>query len=103
VTWQENKPACVRWTDPKTCRRVTFHAPTKDRDAQLRSDRRPQTRNSAIRKLGTRIPADAVLDDAQDGYTAEQIVAETYPSLPLDHAKRIFDYACERANAPHPA
>ena len=53
--------------------------------------------------VGTRIPADAVLDNAEDGYTAEQIVAEIYPSLPLDRAKRILAYARERANAPHPA
>ena len=33
---------------------------------------------------GTRIPAQAVVDNAEDGYTAEQIVAEIYPSLPLE-------------------
>jgi uncharacterized protein (DUF433 family) len=53
--------------------------------------------------VGTRIPADAVLDNAEDGYTAERIVAEIYPSLPLDRAKRILAYARERANAPHTA
>jgi uncharacterized protein (DUF433 family) len=30
--------------------------------------------------VGTRIPADAVIDNAEDGFTAEQIVAEIYPS-----------------------
>ena len=34
---------------------------------------------------------------------AERIVAEIYPSLPLDRATRILAYARERANAPHPA
>jgi len=53
--------------------------------------------------VGTRIPADAVLDNAADGYTAEQIVVEIYPSLPLDRAKRILAYARDRTNAPHPA
>ena len=32
---------------------------------------------------GTRIPVQAVLDNADD-YTPEQMVAEIYPSLPLD-------------------
>ena len=53
--------------------------------------------------VGTRIPVEAVLDNAADGYTAEQIVADIYPSLPLDRAKRILAYARTRANAPHPA
>jgi len=53
--------------------------------------------------VGTRIPVDAVLDNAEDGYTAEAIVAEIYPSLPLDRAKCILAYARERARAPHPA
>ncbi len=52
--------------------------------------------------VGTRIPADAVLDNAEDGYTAETIVAEIYPSLPLDRATRILAYARKRANARHP-
>jgi uncharacterized protein (DUF433 family) len=52
---------------------------------------------------GTRIPADAVLDNADDGYSAEEIVAEIYPSLPLDRAKRILAYARERPHVPNPA
>ncbi len=43
--------------------------------------------------VGTRIPAAAVIDNADDGYTAEEIVAEIYPSLPLDRARRIIAYA----------
>jgi uncharacterized protein (DUF433 family) len=50
--------------------------------------------------VGTRIPADAVLDNAEDGYSAERIVAEIYPSLPLDRARRILAFARERAYAP---
>jgi uncharacterized protein (DUF433 family) len=53
--------------------------------------------------VGTRIPADAVIDNAEDGFTAEQIVAEIYPSLPLERARRIIAYAATRTNAPHPA
>jgi uncharacterized protein (DUF433 family) len=53
--------------------------------------------------VGTRIPADAVIDNADDGFTAEQIVAEIYPSLPLERARRIIAYAATRTNAPNPA
>jgi uncharacterized protein (DUF433 family) len=50
--------------------------------------------------VGTRIPADAVVDNAEDGYTAEEIVAEIFPSLPLDRARRILSFAHHSANAP---
>ena len=50
--------------------------------------------------VGTRILADAVIDNAEGGYSAEQIVAEIYPSLPLDRAKRILAFARDRAHAP---
>jgi len=50
---------------------------------------------------GTRIPAQAVLDNAADGFTPEQIVAEIYPSLPLDRAKRVIAFASKGDHAPH--
>ena len=49
---------------------------------------------------GTRIRADDVVANAAD-FTPERIVAEIYPSLPLDRARRIVAYARKRANAPH--
>jgi len=52
--------------------------------------------------VGTRIHAQGVIDNAEDGYTAEQIVAEIYPSLPLDRARRIIDYALKKAHAANP-
>jgi hypothetical protein len=33
----------------------------------------------------------------------EEIVAEIYPSLPLDRARRIIAFARQGADAPHPA
>jgi uncharacterized protein (DUF433 family) len=51
---------------------------------------------------GTRIPADAVIDNAEDGYTAEEIVAEIYPSLPLEPTRRVITFAMG-AHAPYPA
>jgi uncharacterized protein (DUF433 family) len=53
--------------------------------------------------VGTRIPADAVLDNVADGYSAEEIVAKIYPGLPLERAKRMLAFARERAYAPRPA
>ncbi len=52
--------------------------------------------------VGTRIPVDAVLDNAQD-FTAEEIVADIYPSLPLDRARRIIAFAAEPVHAFGPA
>ena len=51
---------------------------------------------------GTRIPADAVIDNAEDGYTAEEIVREIFPTLPLERARRVIAFAMG-AHAPHPA
>jgi uncharacterized protein (DUF433 family) len=51
---------------------------------------------------GTRIRVDDVIANAAD-FTPEQIIAEIYPSLPLDKVRRIVSYARNRANAPHPA
>ena len=50
----------------------------------------------------TRIPADAVVDNAEDGYSAEEIVAEIYPSLPLERAKLILAYAQAKARGATP-
>ncbi len=49
---------------------------------------------------GTRVLAQAVVDNAEDGYTAEQIVKDIYPSLPLEPARRIIAFAREQ-HAPH--
>lgn len=65
-------------------------------------ERIPGNVSGAWLVIGTRIPADAVLNNAEDGYTAEDIVAEIYPSLPLDCAKRILAYARQGAYAPRP-
>lgn len=59
--------------------------------------------SGALLVKGTRIPVQAVLDNADDGYTAEQIVKEIYPGLPLDRACRIIAFAQTRTHAAHPA
>jgi uncharacterized protein (DUF433 family) len=42
---------------------------------------------------GTRVPADAVIDNAEDGFTAEETVTDLYPTVPLDRARRIIGFA----------
>jgi uncharacterized protein (DUF433 family) len=66
-------------------------------------ERSPGKVSGAWLVVGTRIPADAVIDNADDGFSAEEIVAEIFPSLPLDRARRIIAFAAKRAHAPRPA
>jgi uncharacterized protein (DUF433 family) len=49
---------------------------------------------------GTRIPVQAVLDNADD-FTPEDMAAEIYEGLPVESARRIIAFA--RQHAPHPA
>jgi uncharacterized protein (DUF433 family) len=60
-------------------------------------ERVPGKVSGALIVKGTRIPVEAVLENATD-YTPEQIVAEIYPSLPLERARRIIAFA--RAHEP---
>lgn len=51
---------------------------------------------------GTRVPAQAVIDNADDGFTAEQIAAEIYHGLSVEPTRWVIEFA-RRAHAPHPA
>lgn len=51
---------------------------------------------------GTRILADGVLENADAGYTAEELAAEIYEGLQVDQARALLSYA-KRQRAPHPA
>jgi uncharacterized protein (DUF433 family) len=64
-------------------------------------ERHPAVVSGAWVVKGARIPAQAVTDNADDGYTAEEIAADIYESLPVERARRIIAYARQRA--PHPA
>jgi len=46
---------------------------------------------------GTRIPVQAVLDNADDGYSAEEMADTIYEGLPVDRARRIIAFARARA------
>ncbi len=54
---------------------------------------KPDVMSGAFVVRGTRVPAQAVIDNAEDGYTAEQIVADIYPSLPVEPARRVIEFA----------
>jgi uncharacterized protein (DUF433 family) len=47
---------------------------------------------------GTRVPVDDLLANAVD-QTPEQIVAEVYPSLPLDRVRRVIAFARSAVDA----
>ena len=61
---------------------------------------KPDVMSGAPVVRGTRVLAQAVIDNAEDGYTAEEIVKDIYPSLPLEPARRIIAFAMEH-HAPH--
>lgn len=63
---------------------------------------KPDVMSGAPIVRGTRVPAQAVVDNADDGYTAEQIVADIYPSLPVEPARRVIEFA-RRAHPSAPA
>jgi uncharacterized protein (DUF433 family) len=42
---------------------------------------------------GTRVPAQAVIDNAEDGFTAEQIATEIYEGLPIEATRRVIAFA----------
>ena len=50
---------------------------------------------------GTRILADGVIDNVEAGVTIEELVADVFPNLDVERARRIVAYA--RQHAPHPA
>ena len=58
--------------------------------------------SGALAICGTRIPAQAVVDNADDGFTPEQIAAEIYDGLPVELARRVIAFA-KRARVPNPS
>lgn len=50
---------------------------------------------------GTRIPVEAVLDNADD-FTPEEIATQIFEGLPVDRARRLIAFA-KKLNAPRPA
>jgi uncharacterized protein (DUF433 family) len=42
---------------------------------------------------GTRVPADAVLANAADGYSAEEIAEQIFEGVPADRVRRLLEFA----------
>jgi uncharacterized protein (DUF433 family) len=51
--------------------------------------------------VGTRILAQGVIDNAEDGYTPEELADEHFPGLGVERARRIIAFA--KQHAAHPA
>lgn len=49
---------------------------------------------------GTRILAQGVVDNADDGFTPEQIADEIYEGLPVERARRVIAYARQHVLRP---
>lgn len=43
--------------------------------------------------VGTRVPADSIVEHVDDGYSPEEITTEIFPSVPLSRALRILEFA----------
>jgi uncharacterized protein (DUF433 family) len=56
-------------------------------------ERRPGKVSGQWVIVGTRILADGVIANAEDGYTAQQIADEIFLGLPVDRARRVIAYA----------
>lgn len=42
---------------------------------------------------GTRVPADAVVENAEDGFTREEIATEIYPTVTVEAGRHIIALA----------
>ncbi len=62
---------------------------------------RPGVLSGAYVIKGSRVPVEAVIDNAEDGFSPEEITADIYPSLLTDRVRRIIDFA--RQHDAHPA
>ena len=49
----------------------------------------------------TRVPADAIVENARDGYSAEDIATKIFPSVPVERIRRVLSFA--RLHENHPA
>jgi uncharacterized protein (DUF433 family) len=62
---------------------------TKSPDVETR----PDVMSGAPVVRGTRVPVQAIIDNASDGYSAEQIATEIYEGLPVEPTRRVIAFA----------
>ena len=56
-------------------------------------ERSPERVSGAWVVRGTRVPADAIVENAEDGFTPEEIATEIFQGVPLDTARRVIAFA----------
>jgi uncharacterized protein (DUF433 family) len=61
----------------------------------------PDVMHGAFVVIGTRVPADSIVEHARDGFTAEEIATDIFPSVPLSRAQRLIEFV--RQHEAHPA
>jgi uncharacterized protein (DUF433 family) len=61
---------------------------------------KPDVMSGAFVVKGTRVPVQAILDNAEDGYTAEEIATDIYHGLPLEPTRRVIEFANRARLAP---
>jgi uncharacterized protein (DUF433 family) len=64
-------------------------------------ERTPDKVSGAWVVKGTRVPVQAVVDNAEDGYTPEQITGEIFEGLTLDRVRSVIRFA--KVHGPGPA
>ena len=42
---------------------------------------------------GTRVPADAVVENAEDGFTPEEIAEDIFPGVPVERVRAVIRFA----------
>lgn len=67
------------------------------------AESKPDVMSAVFVVRGTRVPVQAVLENAADGYTAEQMATEIYHGLPVEPTRRVIEFARKARVAPHPA
>jgi uncharacterized protein (DUF433 family) len=50
---------------------------------------------------GTRVPAQAIVDNARDGFTPEQIATEIFEGVPVDRVRAVLRFAKLASPAPN--
>jgi uncharacterized protein (DUF433 family) len=50
---------------------------------------------------GTRVPADGAIDNAEDGFTPEEIARDIFPGVPAERVRAVLRFA--RRREAHPA
>jgi uncharacterized protein (DUF433 family) len=60
---------------------------------------KPDVMSGAFVVRGTRVPVQAILDNAADGYTAEQLANDIYRGLPVEPTRRVIAFAKQTLNA----